>query len=133
MTQHERAEEARRSWKTSAVGEETRTYHMEFPAKGGPRSCPLEGFPGRAATRTAMRVHFLYRHVLDTVVILEEGNLPHPCCTQCEMLAPRQALNGRHPATAQCVREAERKRRQLVLVELRESSERAFEAYREPL
>ena len=34
-----------------------------------------------AATRTAMRVHFLHRHVLDTVVILEEGNLPHPRCT----------------------------------------------------
>ena len=27
-----------------------------------------------------MRVHFLHQHVRDTVIILEEGNLPHPWC-----------------------------------------------------
>ena len=51
-----------------------------------------------------MRVHFLHRHVLETVVIMEEVNLPHPWCTLCNMLFPRRALNGRHPATAQCTR-----------------------------
>ena len=30
----------------------------------------LEGCAGRVATRTAMQVHFLHRHVLDTVVVL---------------------------------------------------------------
>ena len=64
----------------------------------------MEGCPGRVATRTAMQMHFLHRHVLDTVVILEEGNLPRPRCTRCDMMFPRQALNGRHPATAQCAR-----------------------------
>ena len=80
-----------------------------------------------------MRVHFLHRHVLDTVVILEEGNLPLPWCTRCDMMVPRRALNGRHPSTAQCARGAERKRRRLAGAELRESSDRAFEEYGEPL
>ena len=57
-----------------------------LPSMGGPRSCPVEGFPGRAATRTAMRVHFMHRHVLDTVVILEDGNTTHPWCPRCDML-----------------------------------------------
>ena len=80
-----------------------------------------------------MRVHFLYRHVLDTVVILEEVNLPHPRCNRCDMLVPWRALNDRHPATDQCFRGAEKKRRRLTEEELRESLERAFEAYKEPL
>ena len=46
---------------------------------------------------------------------------------------PRRALNGRHPATAQCARGAERKRRWPAEADLRESLERAFEEYREPL
>ena len=80
-----------------------------------------------------MRVHFLHRHVLDTVVLMEEVNLPHPRCTQCNILFPRRALNGRHPATAQCARGAERKRRGIAEEELGESLKRAFEAYGELL
>ena len=133
MTQHGQASEARHIWKTLATGEEPRTCRMAFPAMGGPRSCPVEGCPVRAATRTAMRVHFLYRHVLDNVVILEEGNLPPQRCYICNMLVLRQALNSRHPATAQRARGEELKRRRLTEAELRESLERAFEAYGEPL
>ena len=80
-----------------------------------------------------MQVHFLHRHVLKTVVILEEGNLPHPRCSQCEMLVSWRFLNGRHPATAQSARGAEQKRRRITEAETRESSERAFKAYREPI
>ena len=61
-------------------GEEPWTYRMVFTDKGGPRICLVEGCPVRAATRMAMQVQFLYQHVLDTVVIMEEGNLPHPRC-----------------------------------------------------
>ena len=50
-----------------------------------------------------MRVHFVHRHVQDTVVMLEEVNLPHPRCLRCDMQVPRKALNGRHLGTAQCV------------------------------
>ena len=108
-------------------------YCMALPAKEVPRSCPVEGCTGRAATRTAIRVHFLHRHGLDTMVILEEGNLPHLRCPRCNMLVPCFTLNGRHPATTQCARGAEWKRRRLAEEELRESTERAFEAYGSPL
>ena len=43
MTQHGGAAETRRSWKTSAMGEDPRAYRMEFQAKGGPRIYPVEG------------------------------------------------------------------------------------------
>ena len=49
------------------------------------------------------------------------------------MLVPLSALNGMHIATAQCSWGAECKRRQLVEDEFREISERAFQAYGEPL
>ena len=133
MTQHGRVAETRRSWRTLAAGAGPRTFRMSFPAKGGPRSCPVEGRPDRVVTRKAMRVHFLHWHVLKTVVILEDGTPLHPRCAQCDMMVPRRALKGRHPATAQCARGAEPKRRQLAEAKTRESSERAFEAYEEPL
>ena len=66
--------------------------------------------------------------------ILEEGNSPHPRCARCDMLVPRQALNGRHPDTVQRARHpGERKRRRLAEAEMRENAERAFEAYGEPI
>ena len=133
MTQHMREEEETRSWENSATGEETQTYRMALPTKGGLWSFSVEGCTGRAATRTAMRVHFIHRHVLDTVFILEEVNLSHPRCHQCNMLSPWFTLNGRHPTTAQCASGEEQKRRYLAEAELRESTERAFWAYGEPL
>ena len=66
-----------------------------------------------------MQVHFLHRHILNTVVILEEGNFPHPHCAQCDILVPRQALNGRHPTTAHCVRRMDRKRWRVAEAETR--------------
>ena len=56
-----------------------------------------------------MRVHFVHRHVQDTVVMLEEGNLPHPRSPRCDMQVPRKALNGSHLGTAQCAKGAEAK------------------------
>ena len=73
----------------------------------------MEGCPGALAKRTEMRVHFVHRHVQDTVVMLEEGNLPHPRCPRCDMQVPIKALNGRQLGTAQCKNGAERKRRRL--------------------
>ena len=80
-----------------------------------------------------MRVHFVHRHVLYTVVILEEGNSPHPRCARCDVLVPQQALNRRYPGTAQCKKRAEWKRRRLAEAETWESMERAFEAYGAPV
>ena len=78
---------------------------------------PVAGCPGRVDTRTAMRVHFVHRHVLDTVVILEEGNFPHPRYARCDMLVPWQELNGRHLGTAQCNKGEEQKRRRMAEAE----------------
>ena len=67
------------------------------------------------------------------MIILEEGNLPHPRCSRCDMLVPWQALNGRHHNTTMYRKGTERKRRWMAEKELRDSMERSFEAYRKPL
>ena len=132
MTRHRKAAGRRRSWTPQMEGG-GKTYRMSSPTKGGPRRCPVEGCPGALATRTAMRVHFVHRHVQDTVVMLEEGKLPHPRCPRCDMQVPRKALNGRQLGTAQCAKGAERKRRRLAETEMMENLERAFHAYGKPM
>ena len=102
---------------------------MNFPTKGGRRQCPVEGCPGVSETRAAMWVHFLHQHVHNTVVILEEGNLPLPRCPRCDLQVSRKALNGRHLETNQCKKGAERKLRRLAAAEGEAATERAFHAY----
>ena len=77
-------------------GNNPRTYRMAFPEKSIPSPCPVEGCSGQASTQMAMRMHFWQWHFRDTMVILEEGNLPHPRCPLCDMLVPWRALNGTH-------------------------------------
>ena len=89
----------------------------------------MEGCPGVSATRAAMQVHFVHWHVHDTVVILDEGNLPLPQCPQCDLQVSRKALNRRHLETSQCKKGAERKQRRLAAAELETTSEKAFHAY----
>ena len=62
----------------------------------------MEVCPGVLATRAAMRMHFSHWHVHNTMVILEEGNLPLPRCPRCALQISRKALNGRHLGTSQC-------------------------------
>ena len=76
------------------------TYRVVFPAWEGPRPCPVEGCSGPALVQTAMRVHFWYWYIRDTVVILEEGHLSHPHCPLCDMLVLWKALNGTHRGTS---------------------------------
>ena len=52
-------------------GGKPRKFRMILPVKAGPRPCPVEGCSGRAATRTAMGVHFWYQYTRYTVVIME--------------------------------------------------------------
>ena len=94
-------------------GDKTRTYRLAFPAKAGPRPFPAEGCSGWASTQTEIKVQFWHRHIRDTVVILEEGNLLQPWCPLCDMLVPWKALNGTHRCTAQCNPCAEWKRQKL--------------------
>ena len=79
-----------------------------------------------------MRVHFVHRHVHDTVVILEEGNLPLPRFPRCDLQVSRRALNWRHLETSQCRTGTERKRQRLVEAEMWATSEKVFHAYGTP-
>ena len=94
-------------------------YKMHSPAKDGRRRLPVEVCPGVLETRAAMRVHFVHRHVHNTMVILEEGNPPLPRCPRCDLQVSRKALNGRHLGTSQCRTGTERKRRRLAEAEMR--------------
>ena len=114
-------------------GNNPRTSRMEFPAKAGPRPCAAEGCSRWLLTRTAMRVHFWHWHVRDTMVIMEEFNLPHPLCPLCDMLVTWRDLNGTHLHTVQCKWVAEQKRRKLAAEEEREVTARSFSSYGLPL
>ena len=89
----------------------------------------MEGCPGVLATRAAMRVQFVHRQVHNTVVILEEGNVPLPRYPRCDLQVSRKALNGRHLGTSQCRTGTERKHRRLAEAEIRVTTERVFHAY----
>ena len=93
----------------------------------------MERCPGVLATRTAMRVKFVHRHVHDIVLMLEEGNLPLPRFPRCDLQVSRKALNGRHLGTIQCRQGTDRKRRRLAEAEMREKLEQAFHAYGKPM
>ena len=106
---------------------------MAFPTKSGSRHCPVEGYSGQAAMQTAVRMHFWNWHIRYTVVILEEGNLPHPWCPLYNMMMLWRSLKGSHKNTAQYKKGAEWKRRSLVEDEAREETSREFSAYRRTL
>ena len=74
---------------------------------------------GGVEIRTGLFVHFLHRHRWDTMIILEEGNLPHPQFPRCEFLVPWEALNGSHTNTTQCTKGVDHKRQSLELEEIR--------------
>ena len=76
-----------------------------------------------------MQVHFWRRHVRDIVIILEEGNLPHTRCTNCDMFVSWRSLNGHHKSTEMCRGGADNKRRRMAEAEVRDSAEMAFEVY----
>ena len=76
-----------------------------------------------------MQVHFWRRKVRDIVIILEEGNLPHPRCTNCDMFVLWRSLNGCHNITEMCRSGEDKKRWRLTESEVRDSKEMAFEVY----
>ena len=93
----------------------------------GPQDYPVKWCRGWAETRTLLRVHFLYMHIRKTMVILEEGNPPHPWYSLYDMLVPWSALNGHHTTNAQCAKEEEQqqKRHRLAADDMRVITARA--------
>ena len=108
---------------------------MIFPTRAGHMPWQVKGCSGRELTQMTMRVHFWHGHVRNTVLILEEGNLPHPRCPLCDMLVPQKDLNGTHWRIEQCNWGEERRRRHLAEEEReeREVTSRDFSAYGPPL
>ena len=51
-------------------------------------ACPLGGCHGRAMSQTNIQVHFVNCHVRDIIVIMEEGNHPHPLVPGHNMFYP---------------------------------------------
>ena len=90
---------------------------------------PGRGLQGGAMSRDNLRVHFVHRHVRDTIVILEEGNCPHPLCPDCDMFDLWAALNWWHSYTALCAQVAKSKNRRLVGQESRDGAVLACKAY----
>ena len=88
QTQHVVDMLRRNQWETPLPDGDPQTYWMSFPTATGLWEFPVEGCRWRAETMKAMGVHFLHRHVWDTILILEEGNPPHPRCPRCEIMVP---------------------------------------------
>ena len=74
-------------------------------------------------------MHFVHRHVQDTMIIMEEGDLPHPRCLCCDILLSQAALNIQHPNTAHCDKGEERERCRLAAKEAISGTERCFGGY----
>ena len=51
----------------------------------------------RVTTCTNLRIHFVHRHMGDTLVIKEECKHPHPRCPACDMFVTWVALKHCHP------------------------------------
>ena len=65
---------------------EAQTYWVSLPAILEKIRCPVEDCQGKAKNWNNLRVHFENFHVRDTIVILEDGNLPYPRYPKCDMV-----------------------------------------------
>ena len=76
-----------------------------------------------------MRVHFMHRHVKDTVIIMEEFNLYHPQCPRCDTLVPWKDLSSRNVTYSQCAKGVEQEISRMTAKEMRESAASVFQFY----
>ena len=74
---------------------------------------PVETFRVGSKIRANIWVHFVHCHVRDTIVILEEGILPHRRCPECDMFIPSTELNFQHSTTDLYAQGSERNLRRL--------------------
>ena len=90
-------------WLATSTHPETRLYSVSFHRVAGTVECPVEGCGGLVSTRTNISIHFVHHHVQETIVIIEEGNLPHPHCPKCDMLVPWAEMKHRHHTNTLCM------------------------------
>ena len=58
--------------------QQVRDYKVSFPQMARTAECAVEGCREGAKSRSKLRVHFIRHHVQNKIIILEEGNNPHP-------------------------------------------------------
>ena len=97
-------------------------YCIYFKNATGTQDCPVKGCEGSMAKSMGMRIHFLHRHVRNTVIFLEEGNLPRPRYPLCDLLVTWAASNIFHPNNVQCAKVVDRKQRRLSEEDIRAST-----------
>ena len=107
-------------------------YRVSFPAILALLRFPVEGCRGTSSSKTNLRLNFAYRHPQNIIVILEEGNKPHPRCFQCEMFVPQEAINQAHPTSAMCRSCRERNRSRLMVKESSYQMGQVFSEYGTP-
>jgi hypothetical protein len=69
-------------------------YQVSFPLYCQSIACPVEGCTGKASTRANLWSHFMYKHLEDDIVMMEEGALP--ICLYCGMITSYSSLASRH-------------------------------------
>ena len=75
-------------WDNTPVPLEPRLYMVSFTKVDGMVGSPVKVCRGRMTTRTNLRIHFVHRHMWDTIVILEEGNRTPPSDIPVTCLCP---------------------------------------------
>ena len=105
-------------------------HQVSFPLSRGEVPCPVEGCPFNATSRTELRKHFMIRHPIDSLVVLEEGPLPR--CERCDMFVHRMHLDA-HRKLPFCRQGERRKAQRCAAADARQCKEVVFSAYGTPL
>ena len=67
-------------------------YRVALPRTDLSIKCTVEEFSGRANSIPNLWMNFMHWHAGDTIVILNEGTLPHPWRDQCAILILPESL-----------------------------------------
>ena len=77
-------------------------YRVSLTIAARSVECPLE-VCSEGSMRTNLRIHFLYCHIWDTIVILEEDNHPHPRILAFDIFVPWLVLKHHLPTSVICM------------------------------
>ena len=83
LADHEQAQKGKKrppQWETPPYTPYPSLYRVSYPIAAGFIGFIEGGCKGRVMMRTNLHIHFVHRHMGNTVLILEEGNRPHPFC-----------------------------------------------------
>ena len=79
---------------------ESQTHTVSCVPVGTKTACPVNGCKATAGSAYLLRRHFVARHPMDTIVVLQEGRQPLPRCIQCGMFS---TVAETQPVTVECI------------------------------